>query len=80
MKTDDAKNGWFKSSYSGGNNNTCAEARWFKSSHSGPNNNSCVECRLSGGSIEIRDSKDPGGPILRFGSAAWARFLRGLGR
>ncbi|MGI8311119.1 DUF397 domain-containing protein [Saccharopolyspora hattusasensis] len=74
-----ARTQWFKSSYSGGNNNTCVEARWFKSSYSGPNNNSCIEARLSRGGIEIRDSKNPGGPILRFGSAAWARFLRGLG-
>ncbi|MCI2424186.1 DUF397 domain-containing protein [Saccharopolyspora sp. K220] len=44
---------------------------WFKSSYSGPNNNSCVEARLSGGGIDIRDSKDPDGPILRFGSLAW---------
>lgn len=69
---------WFKSSYSGGNNNTCVEARWFTSSYSGPNNNSCVEARLTDGGIEIRDSKDPGGPTLRFGSPAWTRFVRGL--
>ncbi|MGI8311123.1 DUF397 domain-containing protein [Saccharopolyspora hattusasensis] len=54
--------------------------RWFKSSYSTANSANCVEARLSGGGIEIRDSKDPGGPILRFDNSAWARFLRGLYR
>ncbi|MDA3649040.1 DUF397 domain-containing protein [Saccharopolyspora indica] len=74
--TIEAPTQWFKSSYSGGNNNTCVEARWL----SGPNNNSCVEARLVSGGIEVRDSKDPGGATLRFGSDAWARFVRGLER
>ncbi|MGP4015969.1 DUF397 domain-containing protein [Saccharopolyspora sp. 5N708] len=60
--------------------NDARKHSWFKSSHSGPNNNSCVEARLSGGGIDIRDSKDPDGPILRFGSAAWQRFLHSLDR
>jgi uncharacterized protein DUF397 len=59
---------------------TNSRTEWFKSSYSGGNNNTCVEARLTGTSVDIRDSKDPDGPILSFGSSAWGRFLRGLGR
>ena len=50
-------------------------ARWVKSSFSFANGN-CVEvAELSGGSFGIRDSRDPGGPILRFTRGEWAAFL-----
>lgn len=54
------------------------ERGWFKSSYSGPNNNSCVEARLTCDGIDVRDSKDSDGPILRFDRPAWARFLQRL--
>ena len=33
---------------------------------------------LGGGLIGVRDSKENGGPVLRFGSAAWSSFLAGV--
>lgn len=34
----------------------------------------CVEVNTHGG-VLVRDSKDPGGPVLAFAPAAWRRFL-----
>jgi len=50
-------------------------ARWVKSSFSFSNGN-CVEVTgLPGDSVGIRDSRDPGGPVLSFTRAEWAAFL-----
>ncbi|MGH3178022.1 MAG: DUF397 domain-containing protein [Streptosporangiaceae bacterium] len=50
---------------------------WVKSSFSFANGN-CVEvAELPGSWVGIRDSRDPGGPVLRFTRAEWAAFLRG---
>ncbi len=38
---------------------------------------SCVEVRRHDGAIEVRDSKDRSGPVLRFTSAEWDAFLDG---
>jgi len=55
-------------------------ASWVKSSFSFANGN-CVEvAELPGGSVGIRDSRDPGGPVLRFTRAEWAAFLGGAQR
>jgi hypothetical protein len=55
-------------------------ASWVKSSFSFANGN-CVEvAELPGGSVGIRDSRDPGGPVLRFTRAEWAAFLGGARR
>jgi hypothetical protein len=35
---------------------------------------------LPGGSVGIRDSRDLGGPVLRFTQAEWAAFLHGARR
>ena len=52
-------------------------ATWAKSSFSFSNGN-CVEvAELPGGSVGIRDSRDPGGPVLRFTRGAWGAFLGG---
>jgi hypothetical protein len=52
-------------------------APWVKSSFSFANGN-CVEVAvLPGGWIGIRDSRDPGGPVLRMTRAGWAAFLGG---
>jgi hypothetical protein len=51
-----------------------SRAAWRKSSWSGANNN-CVE--VAGNlprAVAVRDSKDPSGPALIFGSATWADF------
>ena len=54
-------------------------ARWVKSSFSFANGN-CVEvAELPGNTVGIRDSRDPGGPVLRFARAEWAAFLSRAG-
>jgi Domain of unknown function (DUF397) len=46
---------------------------WRKSSHS--NQGSCVEARTGAGAVEVRDSKNPGGPVLTYTAAEWEAFL-----
>lgn len=48
---------------------------WLKSTHS--NTNDCVELRRNGDHIEVRDSKDPHGPTLRYTTSELAAFLQG---
>ena len=50
---------------------------WKKSSWS-PNGDSCVEAKISGNSVQVRDSKNPSGPVLTFSRAEWSAFLRGV--
>jgi hypothetical protein len=53
------------------------KAIWVKSSLSFSNGN-CVEVtELPGGSVAIRNSKDPEGPVLRFTPGEWEAFLAG---
>lgn len=52
-------------------------AVWRKSTRSGPNCDNCVEVAFVGGAIAVRDSKDPAGPSLVFGSQDWGAFLAG---
>jgi hypothetical protein len=50
---------------------------WFKSSRSSANG-ACVECaRTADGGMAVRDSKDRGGPVLRFAAEEWHAFLAG---
>lgn len=51
-----------------------SDAQWFKSSKS-PNSSECVEIAFLGGSVGVRDSKDPAGPVLAFSGAEWDSFL-----
>ena len=51
---------------------------WIKSSLSYANGN-CVEvASLAGGEIGVRNSRDSGGPVLRFTSDKWHAFLGGV--
>jgi hypothetical protein len=51
---------------------------WIKSSLSTYNGN-CVEVQgLSGDTIRIRDSKNPGGRVLNFTTAEWDAFIGGV--
>jgi Domain of unknown function (DUF397) len=48
-------------------------AAWRTSSRSSATN--CVEVAAVGGGIAVRDSKDRGGPVLRFARGPWLEFL-----
>ena len=67
---------WRRSSYCGDVH--CVEASWRKSSYS-PNGvlSDCVEARADGGSVLVRDSKNPDGPVLEFTPVEWEAFLAG---
>ncbi|MFF2923713.1 DUF397 domain-containing protein [Streptomyces celluloflavus] len=51
---------------------------WIKSSYSG-SGGSCVEwapaSTSSTGTVPVRDSKDPHGPMLTIAPAAWSTFV-----
>ncbi|MFF9509446.1 DUF397 domain-containing protein [Streptomyces sp. NPDC014724] len=57
------------------------EPRWFKSSYSS-NGGDCVEAAInlaaSRGIVPVRDSKNPGGPVLRTSPASFASFVAGV--
>ncbi|MEV0155382.1 DUF397 domain-containing protein [Micromonospora sp. NPDC050686] len=54
-------------------------ARWRKSTRSGNNGGDCVEVADNlPGTVAVRDSKDPAGPVLTFRPAAWRAFLTEL--
>jgi hypothetical protein len=48
--------------------------QWRKSTRSG-SNGACVEARYTGHTTEVRDSKDPAGPVLTFDPVAWRAFV-----
>ena len=50
---------------------------WIKASASSPDDQ-CVEMRTHDGAIEVRDSKDRSGPVLRFTPAEFAAWLDGV--
>jgi hypothetical protein len=55
-----------------------SEPRWTKSSFS-LNSGECVEVtRFVDGTIGVRDSKDPDGPVLRFSQGEINAFLNGV--
>lgn len=67
---------WIKSSLSGANGN-CVEARqWAKASESNFSGN-CVQVAAAPG-VELRDSKNPDGPVLAFTRAEFAAFIGGV--
>jgi hypothetical protein len=50
---------------------------WRKSSASSPSGNSVEVAALRCGGVAMRDSKNPGGPMLRFGPEGWSAFVDG---
>src|ERR1035441_10117798 len=48
--------------------------RWRKPSYSGSNGGNCIEVQAASDAINVRDSKDAGGPKLAFGLEAWGAF------
>ncbi|MGI5219901.1 DUF397 domain-containing protein [Nocardia sp. CA-290969] len=60
-------------------NNDLSGAAWFKSSRSA-SGKECVEvAHLRSGMVGVRDSKNPTGPALVFGPAAWDAFTSAIG-
>ncbi|MFI9723151.1 DUF397 domain-containing protein [Streptomyces sp. NPDC052396] len=54
------------------------DALWRHSSYSTGMNN-CVEtARISAGTIGVRDSKRPAGPVLLLSPAVWTPFVRAV--
>ena len=52
---------------------------WTKATRSGTQGQ-CVEMRRRAGSVEVRDSKDPDGAVLRFTASEFAAWVGGAGR
>ena len=50
------------------------DGEWRKSSRSSTNG-SCVEVRRQAKSVQVRDTKDRGGPVLAFSADAWQEFI-----
>lgn len=50
-----------------------AGTRWLRSARCG--NSSCVEVARIGDEVGVRDSKNPGGPVLRFDAAEFRAFV-----
>jgi hypothetical protein len=50
---------------------------WRKSTYSSGNGN-CVEFAELVDSVAVRDTKDRGGPVLRFTAASWRAFITEL--
>ena len=48
---------------------------WRKSSHSESLAQECIEVAQVGRVVAVRDSKNPGGPVLTFTASAWHSFL-----
>ncbi|MEE1743259.1 DUF397 domain-containing protein [Streptomyces sp. NPDC006641] len=60
---------------------TAESPHWFTSSYSN-NGGSCVEVATNlatpHGTVPVRDSKNPGGPVLHATPAAFAAFVAGV--
>lgn len=60
---------------------TTESPRWFKSSYSG-NGGQCIEVAANlaapHGAVPVRDSKTDNGPVLTFGTDAFAAFVGGV--
>ena len=52
---------------------------WVTSSCSNSDGDNCVQARRSGqASVQVRDSKDPDGPVLTFTSTEWHTFITAI--
>ena len=52
---------------------------WIKA-HKSNGGSNCVELRRNGNVIELRDSKNPDGPVLEFTGAELDAFVNGAGK
>ncbi|MDT3396207.1 DUF397 domain-containing protein [Streptomyces sp. B1866] len=54
------------------------QSEWFKSSYSAQNGN-CLEARhRADGALDLRDSKNPSGPVMTVCGPEWAAFVSGV--
>ncbi|MEU7578500.1 DUF397 domain-containing protein [Streptomyces sp. NPDC041068] len=77
---------WRKSSYSSDTGGECIEcapldgATWRKSTRSGSGGGDCIEIAQAqcngNGTVAIRDSKNPEGPVFTLTQAAFTRFVQ----
>jgi len=55
------------------------EFKWRKSTFSGSASSNCVEVALLvSGTVAVRDSKHPAGPVLMFSRGEWSAFIAGV--
>lgn len=52
-----------------------AKSAWFKSSYSSGGGGECVEVAAALGHVHVRDSKNPGGPLLTVPPQAWSGLV-----
>lgn len=73
---------WFKSSYSDTDGGACLEVAvaWHKSTYSDTDGGQCVEVATCPGTVHVRDSKIPHGPVLDLTPAAWAALTEWTAR
>jgi hypothetical protein len=65
---------WRKSTASA-NNGACAEVGAWRKSSASAGQGECAEVGQDGAVVGVRDSQDPGGPVLAFGAGPWTEFL-----
>lgn len=53
---------------------SASDVAWRTSSYSDQHGGECVEVAALAPAVAVRDSKDPDGPRLAFGAAAWRVF------
>jgi hypothetical protein len=49
---------------------------WFKSSRSTGDDPNCIEVRFTDRGVDVRDSKDLGGPFISTSPQLWQAFLQ----
>ncbi|MFF5498255.1 DUF397 domain-containing protein [Streptomyces aquilus] len=62
-----------------GSNQDLTRAQWRKSSYSGSSGGECVEVADLTLRVAVRDSKNPGGGVLRVTPEAFTRFATAAG-
>jgi hypothetical protein len=68
---------WRKSTFSSGSGQCVEVAEFRKSTFSGAGGD-CVEVADGADFVLVRDSKDPGGPVLTFTLPEWKAFVAGV--